>query len=227
VGKSYRWESLATISACLFILSCRGPEEQVLDKYFEAVRSGDHVTLAGMSVVGFSGPVESWKVIEVGPESRQPFRLPELRQQSADAKLELEEQFYEYSDFRKNNLAALNRIRDRMDEDPDYRFHGKWGEIQSEWERYRDRYEDLESRRQEILREIDEELRLAEMSLMISNEIDGLGGEVITKAVTLRITTGEGGERRYRFELRKYELTSRDGDFNPPSRWIVTAIEEQ
>jgi hypothetical protein len=215
------------IPAGFFLVSCLGPEEQVLDKYFDAVRSGDHVTLAGMSVVGFSGPVESWKVVEVDPESREPFRLQDLRRRSVAAKLELDEQFYEFSDFREKNLAAFKRIRDRMDEDPGYRFHGKWGDIQSEWEVFQDRYESLDRRRQVILQEIEEEVRLAEMSLMISEEIDGFDGEVVTKEVILRIETAEGGERLYRFVLRKYDLTSRDGGFKPPSRWIITSIEEQ
>jgi hypothetical protein len=218
---------LVIVSAGFFVFSCQSPEEQVLSKYFDAVRSGDHVTLAGMSVVGFSGPVESWKVVEVGQESRSPFRLPDLRQRSVAAKEELEEQFYEYSAFRKNNLDALDRIRDRLDEDPGYRFHGRWGEIQSQWEVFQDRYDDLDRRRQEILKEIDEEVRLAEMSLMISEEIDGFDGEVINKDVILRIESAEGGDRLYRFVLRKYDLTSMEVGFKPPSRWIVTAIEEQ
>jgi hypothetical protein len=178
-----------------------------------------------MSVEGFSGPVESWKVIEVAPELREPFRLPGLRERAVDAEEERQQQFYEYSEFRQTHLAALNQIRDRLDKDPEYRFHGKWGEIQAEWEHFRDRYEDLDHRRQEILREIDEELKLARMSLMISEEIDGFYGEVVSKEVVLRIKSAEGGERPYRFYLRKYDLTSHDGGFKPPARWIITAIE--
>jgi hypothetical protein len=213
------------LSAGVFLVSCQGPEEQILAKYFDAVRSGDHVTLAGMSVAGFSGPVESWKIIEVGPESREPFRLPVLHQLSVETEEERDRQFYEFSEFREGNLAALNRIRNRLDEDPAYRFHGKWGEIQSEWEGFRERYEDLDLRRQGILREIDNELKLAKMSLMTSEEIDEFVGEVITKEVVLRIETAEGGERPYLFVLRKYDLTSNDGEFKPPSRWIITSIE--
>lgn len=215
------------LSAGIFLLSCRAPEEQILSKFFDAVRSGDHVTLSGMSVVGFSGPVESWELVEVLSELRQPFRLSELRRYAAEAEEERERQFYEYSEFRKKNLEELKVIRHRLEQDPQYRFQGSWGEIQTEWESFRTRYEDLDRRRQDILLEIDRELSLAKMSLMSSEEIDRLDGEVVVKEVLLKVNRREYGERPYLFRLRMYELTSTESDYKPPSRWIITSIEEQ
>lgn len=208
-------------------MSCQGPEEETLGKFFDAVRSGDHVTLAGMSVVGFSGPVESWRVVEVSSESLQPFRLPGLRRQAAAAEEERERQFHAYSEFHGDHRSELKEIRDRIDKDPDYRFRGRWGEIQAEWERYREKYEALDRKRQVLLREIDKELKLSKMSLMSSEEVDRLDGEVIVREVLLKVSKPDAGEKPYLFELRKYELSSEEGTYQPPSRWIVTAIEER
>ncbi len=214
------------ISTSLLVLTCRGPEEEFLTKFFAAVRSGDHVTLAGMSVVGFSGPVDSWEVIEVRPEAREPFRLAELRRRAIEAEDEVEQQFVEFSEFRKRHLKEFEMIRDRLDEQPEYRFRGEWGEIQAEFERFRERYEDLYSRRQNIRQAIDRETMLAKMSLMSAEEIDRLRGEIVIKDVLLKVMTSETGETSYLFTMRKYDLFNRETEFRPPSRWIITAIEE-
>jgi hypothetical protein len=214
------------ISTSLLVFSCRGPEEEFLAKFFAAVRIGDHVTLAGMSVVGFSGPVDSWEVLEIRPEKREPFRLAELRRRAVEADDEVEEQFVEFSEFRKRNLEEFEMIRDRLDEQPEYRFRGKWGEIQAEWERFRDRHEDLYLRRLNIRQEIDRETILAKMSLMSSEEIDRLKGEIVIKDVLLTVKTSEMGETTYLFTMRRYDLVNRETEFQPPSRWIITSIEE-
>ncbi len=214
------------ISTSLLFLTCRGPEEEFLDKFFDAVRIGDHVTLAGVSVVGFSGPVDSWEVLEVRPEVREPFRLADLRRRAVEADDEVERQFVEFSEFRKRHLEEFEMIRDRLDEEPEYRFRGEWGEIQAEFERFRDRYDDLYSRRQSIRQAIDRESMLVKMSLMSAEEIDHLRGEVVIKDVLLKVMTSETGETSYLFTMRKYDLVNRETEFKPPSRWIITAIEE-
>ena len=213
------------ISSSLSLLLCRGPEEEALGRFFAAVQSGDRTTQAGMSAVTFSGRAESWHIVEIGPEEGRPFRLPELRRKSAETEDERDKQFLEYSAFRRENLDTLRAVQARLDRDPDYRFSGKRGEVQAEWERFRGKYEDLDRRRQEVLREIDEELKLAKMSLMSSEEIDKFEGVVLTKNVILGVNDGQSEDKRYRFVLWKYNLTSNQSDYQPPSRWIVAAIE--
>ena len=214
------------LAVSVFALSCRGVEEQTLDKFFDAVRKGDHVTLVRMSVVGFSGPIESWEVVEVESESRVAFRIPELRRQEELAKEEREQQFTEYMQFADRNSQELKMILARMDSDPEYRFQGAWGEIQKAWESFRERNEEWHRKRDEILLEIDEELKLSKMSLMSSEEIEQMEGGVLVKDVLVNVTKPEAGERPYVFTLRKYELSRKGSDYKPPSKWIITAIEE-
>ncbi len=219
-------KSWLLISSSLTILACRGPEEEALSRFFAAVQSSDRATQAGMSVVAFSGPAQSWHIVEIGPEESRPFHLPELRRESEKTENERDEQFLEYSNFRRQNLETLKAVQRRLDIEPDYRFRGKRGEVQTEWERFREKYEELDRRRQEVLRKIDEELKLAKMSLMSSEEIDKFEGVVLAKDVVLSIDDGENGEKSYRFVLWKYKLTSRQSDYQPPSRWIITTIEQ-
>ena len=214
------------LAVSILVLSCRGVEEQTLDRFFDAVRSGDHVTLVRMSVVGFSGPIESWEVIEVESESRVAFRIPELRRQQEEAKKEREQQFTEYMQFANSNSQELKMILARMDSDPDYRFQGAWGEIQKAWETFRERNEEWHRKRDEILLEIDQELKLSKMSLMSSEEIEQLEGGAHVKEVLVNVTKPEAGKRSYLFTLRKYELVRKGREYKPPSKWIITAIEE-
>ncbi len=217
---------IVCLTASVFVLSCRGVEEQTLDKFFDAVRTGDHVTLVRMSVVGFSGPIESWEVIEVESESTVPFRIPELRRQQEQAKREREQQFTEYMEFAESNSEELKMILARMDSDPDYRFQGAWGEIQKAWETFRERNEEWHRKQNEILREIDQELKLSKMSLMSSEDIEQLEGGALVKEVLVNVTKAEAGERPVLFTLRKYELARKGSEYKPPSKWIITAIEE-
>ena len=214
------------LAASVFVLSCRGVEEQTLDKFFDAVRRGDHVTLVRRSVVGFSGPIESWEVLEVESESSVPFRLPELRRQQEQAKEERDQQFTEYMQFANRNSQELKMILARMDSDPDYRFQGAWGEIQKTWETFRERNEEWHRKQGDILLEIDQELKLSKMSLMSSEDIEQLEGGALVKEVLVNVTKPEAGERAYFFTLRKYELSRKGSEYKPPSKWIITAIEE-
>ncbi len=212
------------ISAALCLLSCRAPEEQALSKFFLAARMGDNLTISGLSVVAFPGSVESWEMVETLDGSPQPFLLPELRRKSEDAEEERNQQFEEYSLFRNENYEDLKTIRDRMDREPDHKFTGRRGEIQAEWERFREKYEDLDRRRQEIVKDVEKELRLTRMSLMCSQDPDSLAGEVVIRQALIAVRTQEQGEKTYRFALRRYNLRSSDGQL--PSRWIITSIEE-
>ncbi len=115
----------------------------------------------------------------------------------------------------------------RMDSDPDYRFQGAWGAIQEEWETFRDRDEEWQLKRQENLQALDQELKLSKMSLMSSEEIDELEGEVITREMLVNVAKPEAGERSYLFTLRKYELTRARSEYKPLSRWIIAGIEEE
>jgi hypothetical protein len=227
MAKMHKIGRVACLSAGVFVLSCRGVEEQTLSKFFDAVRSGDHVTLLGMSVVGFSGPIESWDVIEVHSESRAPFRVPDLRQRQKQIEEERKQRFVEYMEFVKANPQELAMIRARMDSDPDYRFQGEWGELQREWESFRDREDEWHRKRLEVMRVLEQERKLSKMSLMSSEEIDELEGDVITRQVLVNVDKSESGERPYLFTLRKYDLTRPGTEYKPPSKWIIAGIEEE
>ena len=61
-------------------VGCRGPEQEVLDRYLDASQRGDNQTVAALSMVAFPEDVESWNILEISDERRDPYLVPELRQ---------------------------------------------------------------------------------------------------------------------------------------------------
>jgi len=59
--------------AIVVLASCSGQEQQVLSDFFQAVQGGDEIAAARVSLATFEGEVESWEIVEVGPESVAPF----------------------------------------------------------------------------------------------------------------------------------------------------------
>ena len=63
-----------TVIACgLFLgLSCQTPEPDVVDVFLGATKEDDLATLASVSVVGFPGEIESWRVSRVAASQVEP-----------------------------------------------------------------------------------------------------------------------------------------------------------
>jgi hypothetical protein len=219
---------MAICLAVTFLLSCGGSDQQVLNKFFAATRAHDNATVAAVSLIALPDDLEvqSWEVVEVRAATNEPFRLPELSRTVEEAKTARDDQFEEFSRFRLANYDDLMKIEERLDRDPEYEFKGGLAEIRAEYEGFREERRKHEYRLRDIQQEIEEEKKPATKSLMSSTEIEKFAGEVLTKDVLLTIETGSG-EKPYLFTLRKYNLTNQDSGFTPPSRWIITNIEEQ
>ena len=55
-------------------VGCAGVEQEVLDRYLEASQRGDNATVAALSMVAFPEDVESWNILEISDERRDPAR---------------------------------------------------------------------------------------------------------------------------------------------------------
>ncbi len=66
-----------------------GAEKNVVNQYFTAVRANDTNTLTSFAMVQFDKPIEDWKIVSVGAETRLPAPLPELVKKQKDLEAEL------------------------------------------------------------------------------------------------------------------------------------------
>jgi hypothetical protein len=211
--------------------ACGGSEREVLDRFFSGVENEDHGMVAAVSLVAFPGDgVASWRVLSVRPTESERFRLSGLRVEALAAKRARDEQFSRFSDFRRANYDDLVVMLDRLDADPEHAFTGKLAELRREWDGYMEERKALEGNLRELEQAMEAERRPARESVLTGDEIDGFEGEVLTQEILVGVRppgAPRGEETPYVFTLRKYNLTRRQDDFTPPSRWIITSIDRQ
>ena len=201
------------------------PEETLLSQFFRAIAQEDRVTAAGMSMVAFpGGPIESWEIVETGPITEGPYRVPELREEESAAEAARDEQFKVFYDFRQANQEALAAITDRRERNPDAAIGGRLGEVAAAWDEHSAERRRLVSTLSEVQMALEEERRRAQRSLLREAPVDYLSGNVSEQELLVR-TVEEGAGREYRFVLIRYNLRNQHGA-EVPSRWMIAAIEE-
>ncbi len=207
--------------------ACGGAEQEVLRRFFRATMHEDTNTVAALSLVSFpGGAVESWDVVEVEPTTREPFKLSELRSRAETAKIERDAQFAVFSDFRLANYSDLLLIEERLEQNPDYPFRGKLADLHAKYRSYRKERAVLELGLRKVKKAMEDEKKPARKSVMTSDDIELFEGEVLTRKVVVDVESASDLLAAYVFTLRKYELTNRQNDFTPPSRWIIVSIKE-
>jgi len=203
-------------------VGCRGPEQEVLDRYLDASQRGDNQTVAALSMVAFPEDVESWNILEISDERRDPYLVPELRQIVGTAEDERDAQFKVFGEFRRENYETLRRIRARLVDEPDYHFPGRNGELQDQWAAFRLERRQVVAKLHEAEVALEGEIRRVNKSLQRESFPEYLTGVALRKDARVRVTTLEG-DGHYIITLTQYELKNQF-DSLVPARWIVTEV---
>ncbi len=203
-------------------VGCAGPEQELLDRYLEASQRGDNETVAALSMVAFPEDVESWNILEISDERRDPYLVPELRQIMVTAEDERDAQFKVFGEFRQENYETLRRIRARVGDEPDYHFPGRNGELQDQWEVFRQERREVVAKLHEAEIALEREIRRVNKSLQRESSPEYLTGQTLRKDARVRVTTPAGDEH-YRITLTQYELENQF-DALVPARWIITEV---
>ena len=223
-----RLKDLVISSMVVGLLACSGGEEtQLLNRFFMACRSGDNATISSVSQVSFPAEgCEAWEVLEVSEGTSEPCRIQDLRQQVDNAKKERDVQFEKGKYFLEDNYNDIEKIQLRLDKEPDYKFTGKLGEVQAEWEKIMTDRKALERSVGNLNRELEKETKFAKMSIMGDVAINKLEGNVLKKQINVNVTT-EGQVKPYVFTLMKYDLTDPENNVAPKSRWIIVRSKKR
>ncbi len=203
-------------------VGCAGPEQEVLDRYLEASQRGDNETVAALSMVAFPEDVESWNILEISDERRDPYLVPELRQIVETAEDERDAQFKVFGEFRRENYETLRRIGARVSDEPDYHFPGRNGELQDQWEVFRLERRQVVAKLHEAEIALEREIRRVNKSLQRESSPEYLTGQTLRKDARVRVTTPAGDEH-YIITLTQYELENQF-DALVPARWIITEV---
>jgi len=213
------------VSSIAFITSCTGPEEHLVNTFLTAVRDGQEDMIRGVSVVDLpDADVQTWEIVEVGPETTEPYHLAELRTAFFQATEAWELGVGANDQFLNDNHDKTNRYRARINEDPDYKFtSGEMAAYQEEWEKRLENARELAGR----LREADEALKKERDQTYMSANMavrDGFEGDIAVKTVKVNVN-GDSGSKTYDMTVRKYNIVDAETGIKPMSRWIVTEID--
>ena len=121
---------LALFSIAALGLSCSGqPGEQALTAFGNAVQAGDEDAAAQVSLAEFPGKVSTWEIVEIGPESSEPFPLIKLIEERTAMVKELEVMVEKTTVFLQDNEELYYEYRPRKNKDPETEFTGELKEF--------------------------------------------------------------------------------------------------
>lgn len=208
----------------IFASGCRSAEEELLNRFFLATQRGDNETVAALSMVAFPEDVSDWNVLEISEERAAPYPVPALREAVELAEDERDAQFKVFGDFRRENYDDLRRIQARLREDPEHRFSGRYGELQEQWDVFREQRREVVANLREAELALEREIRRVNKSLQRESTPEYLTGQMILKDARVRVTT-PAGDQHYVVTLTRYELQNQF-DALVPARWIITEVNE-
>jgi hypothetical protein len=203
--------------------ACRSEEHEVLDRFLDASRRGDHQMVAMLSLVAFPEEVVDWDVLSIGEPRREPYRVPELRERVVAAEDRRDRQFRAFGEFRQENFDDLARIQRRLRDEPEASFTGRQLELYEAWERFREERREVVTSLHEAERALEWEIRRVNKSLQRDSTPEYLDGETVERVGRVRVS---GSGRIYAVTLLRYDVQNQF-DAVVPARWIITAVEPE
>jgi hypothetical protein len=211
------------------------PEQQLLERYFQASRLRDNTTLGNIARVSFSpteqGTVQSFDIVNIGAEQRRPLRLRELATAEEDARRVDEEFNKKKKEYQDQNLLAIERVLKA--ERANATIRGADAEVQKMWTQLRDDTAVHAKKVAEARRALSDERTMAESSVYDARnpvDVTQFDGELITKDVTIRaqVRSPEGTvqEKQLQVQLTRADLTNGPEGKSVPGRWIITQVSE-
>ncbi|MGH9389531.1 MAG: hypothetical protein ACRD1Z_07940 [Vicinamibacteria bacterium] len=214
---------LAILLSATWSLSCRSPEHELIDRFLEASSRQDNQSVALLSMVAFPGEVVDFRVLTLGEERRGPYRVSSMRERVDEAENRRVEQFKLFGDFRQANYDELLKLQRLVRDEPGRKLDGRLGELQRQWDAFREERDVVVSSLHEAEQELEGEIRRVHKSLQREAAPEFLTGETLTKEASVRVTTKDDGEGVYVVTLTRYDVKNSFGAV-VPTRWMVTAV---
>ena len=203
-------------------LSCTGqPGERELTTFGNAVQAGDEAMVARVSLVEFPGKASTWEIVEIGPESSEPFPLIErIEERSAMAK-ELEAMVDKTNVFLQDNEELFYEYKPRKDKDPETEFTGKLKEFDEEFSALMKVQTDQDQK----IRDAGKAIDALKKAAALSTNTPGLGtkfeGDILEREAKVKFDNKD-----YTITLTQYALVNTEHNIRPMTRWIITDIQE-
>ena len=201
--------------------ACSGPERQVVDNYFNAVRAQDNQTLSSFAAVTFSEPVDSWKVLGSHDEPNGPATLPQLAAKLRELEAAQAANKKAAGTYSLQHYADIDKVKDLKKKNA--ALPASLSAVGAEWDKFNEKERDLKKQVAVAKADLDRERRAVRLSVGDVEGVEDIPGEVQTKRVDVEVIS-KGQSRPYTLTLRKYEL-KREGGPRTNSRWVVQDLK--
>ncbi len=203
-------------------LACSSSEKNVVNQYFTALRANDQGTLTSFAMVAFDQKVDDWKVVAVSPGTKAPVTLPDLVKKQKDLEAELAKNTRDARAW-GNDLSIYPKLDTvRSLEQKGSKIPASLEPIHQKWSEFNTKDRELKKAVSDAKAAVEREKRNVALSVGQADDIETLGGEVLSKDVDVNLTIN-GQVKPYVMTLRKYELTGGSGP-RMISRWVVQSI---
>ena len=203
-------------------LACQSAETNVVNQYFTALRANDQGTLTSFAMIAFDQKVDDYKVVAVSSETRTPVILPDLVKKQKELEAELAKNTRDARAW-ANDLAVYPKLEEvRATRQKNGKLKPGQQPIADKWDGFQNEDRRLKKAVADAKGAVEREKRNVALSVGQSEDVETLGGEVLSKSVDLNLTLG-GQVKPYVMTLRKYELTGGTGP-RMVARWVVQSL---
>jgi hypothetical protein len=211
------------------------PEQQLLQKYFQAVRMRDNVTLGNIATVIMSpeqdGMVQGFEILKTTPPQITTLKLKELAAAEAAARKDEEEFNKKKKEYQDANVKMIENVLKAERENKALR--GKEAEVQTAWTKWREETQDHSRKVAEARKALAAERTLAEVSVFDARnpvDVTQFDGEqqVANLLIKARVKKGDAPaeDKELHVQLTQVKLTNGPEGRTVSGRWIVTHISE-
>lgn len=225
---------LVPLVGLVVLSACGGfPEESQIRQFFRASQLRDTQTLSNFAIVTFApatdGVVQSFDVVSVSEEQKQPIQLKELAKAHEEAKMADDEFSKNKQKYQDSNIEAIDRVVKA--EQKNAKVTGKDAAIQAEWRKWRDEAGQSSKKLSDARAKLNNARPLIELSLENPrNPVDAtaVDGDMVSKVATInaKVKAPDGQIAQKTLLITFQRVVGKIGDKDVTGRWVITSIKE-
>lgn len=210
-----------------------GDEQQIIRKYFEALRLRDQSTVSNMATVEYDaqkeGVVQNFNVLSVSPEQSTKLNIKALATEWRAAKDDNDAFQKEIQKYLKDNAEEIDRVQRASQGGK--KLSPKDAALQSSWQNWVHQRADHSDKVTTSRRKLAAETRVAEISTFDARQqidVNDYDGTLISKDVTIDATVKKGdatANQQMIVTMQRAVLTGSKGERQ--GRWIITDIHKK
>jgi hypothetical protein len=208
--------------------SCKSnPEQNLLQRYFNAISLNDVTTMSTMAVDPIKIDAASWKIVSVSEEKIAPASLPDLNAKELDLKKRLEQHVAPTLDAKDLLDAAKDEHTGARSAAARAAAKAKMDAAQTKYDEEYKLHQDLQRDYNETKAAASKEEEITTFSLgagQLAN-IRDLKGDVHSKLVEVDVTLKDGQTKKYQITMMMYRLKDEVTNLAHNGRWVITKFE--